>query len=126
MADGRWALGGKGVMIALFLESTIDVSGMGETTRALLWVIGLLASGGGCYLLGTKKKVQLDPNTVAAEPSRCELIRQSNEDEHKNAFARLSSLEQRVSNLEGQMVHIGMSLQRIENKLDDLRGNCHA
>lgn len=99
----------------------IDPSGMSEATQALLWVIGIFASGGGCYLLGSKKKVQLDPNTVTAEPSRCELIRQNNEDEHKNAFARLSILEQRVSNLEGQLVHIGTALNRIENKLDDLR-----
>lgn len=111
--------------------SGIDPSGMSEATQALLWVIGLLASGGGCYLLGAKKKVQLEPNTVAAEPSSCEVIRQAyddhfadNEREHTNAFSRISILEQRVSNLEGQMVHIGASLNRIENKLDDLR-SCH-
>lgn len=118
------------MLLSLLLSSEIDVSGMGETTQALLWVIGLLASGGGCYLLGTKKKVQLDPNTVAAEPSRCEVLRQAydekfkeNERAHDNAFSRIACLEQRMSNMEGQMVHIGTSLNRIENKLDDLRSN---
>ena len=40
--------------------SGIDPSGMSEATQALLWVIGLLASGGGCYMLGAKKKVLYD------------------------------------------------------------------
>lgn len=112
--------------------SGIDPSGMSEATQALLWVIGLLASGGGCYMLGAKKKVQLEPNTVAAEPSRCEVLRQAydeklkeNERAHENAFSRIASLEQRVSNMEGQLVHIGASLNRIENKLDDLRSYHH-
>lgn len=40
--------------------SGIVPSGMSEATQALLWVIGLLASGGGCYMLGAKKKVLYD------------------------------------------------------------------
>lgn len=42
------------------IMSGIDPSGMSEATQALLWVIGLLASGGGCYMLGAKKKVLYD------------------------------------------------------------------
>lgn len=115
------------------LSAEIDVSTMSETTRALLWVIGLLASGGGCYLLGSKKKVSLDPDTVKTAPTRCEVIREAfdaqfkkNLEDHSNAFSRISILEQRVSNMEGQLVHIGASLNRIENKLDDLRSCNHA
>lgn len=40
--------------------SGIDPSGMSEATQGLLWVIGLLVSGGGCYMLGAKKKVLYD------------------------------------------------------------------
>ena len=40
--------------------SGIDPSGMSEATQALLWVIGLLVSGGGCYMLGAKKKALYD------------------------------------------------------------------
>jgi uncharacterized protein YPO0396 len=119
--------------MSFLLSVGIDPSGMSETTQALLWVIGLLASGGGCYLLGSKKKVSLDPDTVKTAPTRCEVIRKAyddhfadNEREHTNAFSRISILEQRVSNMEGQLVHIGASLNRIENKLDDLRSCNHA
>lgn len=96
----------------------IDTTTMSEATRALLWVIGLLLSGGGCYLLGRKRTVTLDPNRVEAEPSRCELIRHDNEAKQTNLFARVAGLEQRVANLEGRLEIFMAMLTRIENKID--------
>lgn len=101
--------------------SDIDTSSMSEAVRALLWVIGLLVAGGGGFVFGRSKKVQLDPNIVQVDKSLCQCHREDNEAEHKNAFARIASLEQRVSHIEGEMPHINQALLRIENKLDDIR-----
>lgn len=101
--------------------SEIDTSTMSEGVRALLWVIGLLVTGAGGFLWGRKNKVTLDPNKVEVEKTFCEYYRQDNAAEHKNVFHRVQDLEKRVGNLEGQLLHINHSLDRIETKLDNLR-----
>ncbi|MDO5462424.1 MAG: hypothetical protein Q4F99_02925 [bacterium] len=101
----------------------IDTSSMSEAVQALLWVIGLLVAGGGGFYFGKNKKVTLEPNTVQVDKSLCQCHREDNEAEHKNAFSRIASLEQRVSHIEGEMPHINQALLRIENKLDDIRNH---
>ena len=101
--------------------SDIDTSTMSEATRALLWVIGVLVAGGGGFFFGRAKKVKLEPNVIEVDTSLCKCHRDNNESEHKNAFFRIAALEQRVSHIEGEMGHINRALERIENKLDDIR-----
>ena len=42
----------------------IETGGMSEGTQALLWVIGLLVTGGGGYFVGRKREVRLEPNRL--------------------------------------------------------------
>lgn len=62
----------------------------------------------------------MEPSPLAVEKSQAQALLEANENEHKNLFLRMGNLEQRVSNIEGQMPHILAGLNRIERKVDDL------
>lgn len=107
----------------------IDTGGMSEGTQALLWVIGLLVTGGGGYFMGRKREVKLEPNRVEVAPDSCTLLRENLEKqvaENTKAVAdislRLTATEKDVAYLKGQMPHINQSLTRIEGKLDTVIG----
>lgn len=107
----------------------IDTGGMSEGTQALLWVIGLLVTGGGGYFMGRKREVKLEPNRVEVAPDSCTLLRKNLEKqvaENTKAVAnismRLTTTEKDVAELKGQMPHINQSLARIEGKLDTVIG----
>ena len=107
----------------------IDPGTMSEGTRALLWVIGLLVTGGGGYLIGNTRKVQLEPNRVEVSPDAITQLRAELDahicDCNKNHAAvelRLSSTEKDVAEIKGQLPHINQSLHRIEGKIDTLMG----
>ena len=107
----------------------IDTGGMSEGTQALLWVIGLLVTGGGGYFMGRKREVKLEPNRVEVAPDSCTLLREHLEQqvaENTKAVAdislRLTATEKDVAYLKGQMPHINQSLTRIEGKLDTAIG----
>ena len=109
--------------------TAVDPNAMSEATRALLWVIGALLAGGGGYVLGNKRKVQLEPNRVEVAPDSCTQLRTSLErqvDEHGKAVEilalRLSTTEKEVAELKGQMPHINQGIRRIETKLDAILG----
>ena len=68
----------------------VDPNTLGEASKALLWVIGLLVTGGGGYLVGRKQKVQLEPNAVEVAPSLCARQLKDNADDHSNIFLRLA------------------------------------
>lgn len=97
----------------------IDTSTMSEGTQALLWVIGLLVTGGGCYLFG-KRKVQLDPPSLEVTPNLCSRQIKSNDDDHTNIFLRLDDLGQRVASLEAMMPQIRDMMTRIDGKVDSI------
>ncbi|MGN0855921.1 MAG: hypothetical protein ACI4QJ_00790 [Candidatus Spyradenecus sp.] len=98
----------------------VDPNTMGETAKALLWVIGALLAGGGGYVLGNKRKVQLDPPNVEVSPTLCSRHLKDNSDDHANIFLRLDNLGQRVSALEATMPQIRDTLTRIDGKVDSI------
>ena len=89
----------------------IDTGGMSEGTQALLWVIGLLVTGGGGYFMGRKREVKLEPNRVEVAPDSCTLLR-------KNIEEQVAENAKAVAD----MPHINQSLTRIEGKLDTVIG----
>ena len=105
----------------------VDPNTMGETAKALLWVIGALLMGGGGYFLGNKHKVQLDPPNVEVTPTLCARQLKDNADDHANIFLRLDDLGQRVSALEATMPQIRDMLTRLDGKMDSIliRGLLH-
>lgn len=119
----------------------VDPNTLGETSKALLWVIGaLLAGGGGGYFLGNKRKVQLEPNRVEVAPDALTQLheeldgdnRQLRDDltahiaecakKHDILELRLTGTEKDVAEIKGQLPHINQSLHRIEGKLDSVIG----
>lgn len=107
----------------------VDPNTLGETARALLWVIDALLAGGGGYLVGRKQKVQLEPNRVEVAPDICTLLRATLEKQvEENGKSVeilslcLSATEKEVAEIKGQMPHINQGIIRIENKLDALIG----
>ena len=98
----------------------IDPNTLGEASKALLWVIGLLVTGGGGYLVGRKQKVQLEPNAVEVAPSLCARQLKDNADDHSNIFLRLNDLGQRVASLEASLPQIRDTLTRIDGKVDNI------
>lgn len=98
----------------------VDPNTLGEASKALLWVIGLLVTGGGGYLVGRKQKVQLEPNAVEVSPSLCARQLKDNADDHANIFLRLNDLGQRVSSLEASLPQIRDALTRIDGKVDNI------
>ncbi len=110
----------------------VDPNTLGETARALLWVIGALLAGGGGYFLGNKRKVQLEPNRVEVAPDvltqlRAELEAHIADDKksYGTLSLRLSATEKDVAEIKGQLPHINQSLNRIEGKIDTLMGKGH-
>ena len=102
---------------------------MSEGTQALLWVIGLLVTGGGGYFVGRKREVRLEPNRVEVAPDSCTQLRATLEKQvEENGKSveilslRLSATEKEVAEIKGQMPHINQGIIRIENKLDALIG----
>lgn len=92
----------------------VDPNTLGETSKALLWVIGaLLAGGGGGYFLGNKRKVEV-------APSLCARQLKDNADDHSNIFLRLNDLGQRVASLEASLPQIRDTLTRIDGKVDNI------
>lgn len=107
----------------------IETGGMSEGTQALLWVIGLLVTGGGGYFVGRKREVRLEPNRVEVAPDSCTLLRENLEKqvgENSKAVSdlslRLSMAEKEIAYIKGEMPHITRSLTRIEGKLDTVIG----
>lgn len=130
----------------------VEPNTLGETAKALLWVIGaLLAGGGGGYFLGNKRKVQLEPNRVEVAPDALTQLRENLEGttrqlredlegttrqlrteltahitdcakRHETIELRLSRNEREVAEIKGQLPHINQSLHRIEGKIDALMG----
>lgn len=119
----------------------VEPNTLGETAKALLWVIGaLLAGGGGGYFLGNKRKVQLEPNRVEVAPDALTQLREDLEGttrqlrteltahitdcakRHETIELRLSRNEREVAEIKGQLPHINQSLHRIEGKIDALMG----
>ncbi len=107
----------------------IETGGMSEGTQALLWVIGLLVTGGGGYFVGRKREVRLEPNRVEVAPDSCTQLRATLEKQvEENGKSveilslRLSATEKEVAEIKGQMPHINQGIIRIENKLDALIG----
>lgn len=118
----------------------VDPNTLGETAKALLWVIGLLVTGGGGYFLGNKRKVQLEPNRVEVAPDALTQLREDFESDSKQLRAdlnahitdcskkhetielRLSRNEREVAEIRGQLPHINQSLHRIEGKIDTIMG----
>lgn len=118
----------------------VDPNAMGETAKALLWVIGALLAGGGGYFLGNKRKVQLEPNRVEVAPDALTQLREDLEGDtkqlrkelnahiadcakkHEIIELRLSGNEKDVAEIKGQLPHINQSLHRIEGKIDALMG----
>lgn len=99
----------------------VDPSGMGETTQALLWVIGLLVcGGGGGWLLAKSHRVKLDPNTVNVETSKCEQTCKDNTKDHENLFLRMNDAEQRLARLEGTYPEIRRTLESLDGKMTTL------
>lgn len=100
--------------------STIDTAGMSESTKALLWVIALMAGGGGGWIMGRKSKVQLDPNVVNVESTQCAQTRKSNDEDHDNLFLRVGNLEQRLSRLEATLPDVKRSMERLDDKVTQI------
>lgn len=107
----------------------VDPNTLGETSKALLWVIGALLAGGGGYIVGMKRTVKLDPNRVEVAPDSCTQFRTNLEKRvSENAKTvsilslRMTSTEKDVAELKGQIPYINQGICRIENKLDDLMG----
>ena len=118
----------------------VDPNTLGETAKALLWVIGALLAGGGGYFLGNKRKVQLEPNRVEVAPDALtqlhadfersyqslrddfDAFAENNLKDHREVFLRLTSNEKDVAEIKGQLPHINQSLHRIEGKIDALIG----
>ena len=105
-------------MIAAVTE--IDPNTMSEGVKALLWVIGLLVTGGGAYVAGKGKKVTLDPNKVEAEKTVLQHFVDDNENEHRNMFQRLTLCEQNIANITGEHNMMKKQMDRIEDKIDRL------
>lgn len=107
----------------------VDPNTLGETAKALLWVIGALLAGGGGYFLGNKRKVQLEPNRVEVAPDALTQLRKELNahiadcaKKHEIIELRLSGTEKDVAEIKGQLPHINQSLHRIEGKIDALMG----
>ena len=81
--------------------------------------VGALAGVVGAWIKARYGKTKVEPSPLAVEKSQAQALLEANENEHKNLFLRMGNLEQRVSNIEGQMPHILAGLNRIERKGDD-------
>ena len=104
----------------------VEPNTLGETAKALLWVIGaLLAGGGGGYFLGNKRLTQLREDLEGTTRQlRTELTSHITDcaKRHETIELRLSRNEREVAEIKGQLPHINQSLHRIEGKIDALMG----
>lgn len=82
--------------------------------------VGALAGIVGAWIKARYGKTKVDPTPLPVEKSQTQALLEANESDHKNLFLRMGNLEQRVSNIEGQMPHILACINRIERKVDEL------